>query len=324
MRDKKAPAAVVPPSTGRKPAGRKPASLPAVPVAAARPVAAEAEEVSGLAPLDEDDPDAVRHLGSALGQVPVAKVAGSGKGPKLDKDGKIDRTALIEQYRPYVRSIAGKIKKTLAKEIEFDDLLEFGMIGLLEAADRYDPKFGANFMTFSYYRIRGAIYDGLRQMGWVNRNEYAKLRFEERANAFLQNMADRNAGSMAENKTSEDELTELAAQVQNLVTIYVTSLEGMEGLQVEDKEAIPVDSRLADVEMKKHVRAALERLPEQERTLITLYYFKELSLQEVGDHLKLSKSWTSRLHAKAVEKLGRILAELTKDTPGGSHAGARA
>ena len=70
-----------------------------------------------------------------------------------------DKRAICEQYMPYVRSIAGKVKKTIAKEIEFDDLVEYGMIGLLEAADRYDPEHGANFMTFAYYRIRGAIYD---------------------------------------------------------------------------------------------------------------------------------------------------------------------
>src|SRR5512146_538672 len=75
-------------------------------------------------------------------------------------DGAIDvsnKRAICEQFTPYVRSIAGKVKKTVAKEIEFDDLVEYGMIGLLEAADRYDPSHGANFMTFAYYRIRGAI-----------------------------------------------------------------------------------------------------------------------------------------------------------------------
>lgn len=235
------------------------------------------------------------------------------KGPTLDASGKVDKAALIEQYRPFVRSIAGKIKKTLSKEIEFDDLMEFGVIGLLEAADRFDPKFGANFMTFSYYRVRGAIYDGLRQMGWVSRNEYAKLRFEERANQYLANVADRQSGATGDNKTSEDEINELAEQVQNLVTIYVTSLEGMEGLQVEDKEAIPIDVRLGDMEMKKHVRAALSQMDEQEQKLLTMYYFKEMSLQEVGDQLNLSKSWTSRLHAKAIEKLGRTLQELTRE-----------
>jgi len=234
--------------------------------------------------------------------------------PKLGPDGKVDQKALIDQYLPYVRSIAGKIKKSLAKEIEFDDLVEYGMVGLLEAAGRFDPRYGANFMTFSYYRIRGAIYDGLRNMGWVSRNEYARHRFEARANAYLGNVADRQAGSVGDdNKTAEDEVNELADTVQNLVTIFVTSLEGMEGLQVEDIDAAPVDITVGDLQMKRYVREALARLPEQECTLLTMYYFKEMSLQEVGDALGLSKSWTSRLHAKAVEKLSRILRELLRE-----------
>ncbi|MFH1808700.1 MAG: sigma-70 family RNA polymerase sigma factor [Pseudomonadota bacterium] len=220
-----------------------------------------------------------------------------------------DQKALIDQYLPYVRSIAGKIKKSLAKEIEFDDLVEYGMVGLLEAAGRFDPKFGANFMTFSYYRIRGAIYDGLRNMGWVSRNEYAKFRFEERANAYLANVNDRQTIG-EDNKAVEAEVEELADTVQNLVTIFVTSLEGMEGLQVEDLEALPVDIKVSDVQVKAHVRDALSRLPEQERNLLTMYYFKEMSLQEVGDSMGLSKSWTSRLHAKAIEKMSRILRDL--------------
>jgi RNA polymerase sigma factor for flagellar operon FliA len=282
------------------------------PATSSKPAAVPAK---GTPPAPAVEQDAVKELAVGLSVAAAATPKGGSKGPTLRADGKVDKVALIEQYKPFVRSIAGKIKKTLAKEIEFDDLMEFGMIGLLEAADRFDPKFGANFMTFSYYRIRGAIYDGLRQMGWVNRNEYAKLRFEERATAYLQNMADRQSGTVSDGKekSSADELNELAEQVQNLVTIYVTSLEGMEGLQVEDKESIPVDTRLADVEMKKHVRDALAQMPEQEQKLLNMYYFKEMSLQEVGDQLGLSKSWTSRLHAKAIEKLGKTLQELTKE-----------
>ncbi|MBN2359908.1 MAG: sigma-70 family RNA polymerase sigma factor [Deltaproteobacteria bacterium] len=230
----------------------------------------------------------------------------------IGSNGKVNQQNLIDQYLPYVRSIAGKVKKSLAKEIEFDDLVEYGMVGLLEAANRFDPRFGANFMTFSYYRIRGAIYDGLRNMGWVSRNEYARFRFEERANSYLTNVADRVAVG-DEGKSAEDEVTELAEAVQNLVTIYVTSLEGIEGLQLPDIEAEPIDIKVGDVQMKKYVRDALERLPEQERTLLKMYYFKEMSLQEVGDALGLSKSWTSRLHAKAVEKLSRLLRELIHD-----------
>ena len=241
----------------------------------------------------------------------VKRPAVKGLPPIDPKTGKIDRAALIEQYEPYVRSIAGKAKKGLSKEIEFTDLVSYGMVGLLEAAGRYDPKFGANFMTFSYYRIRGAIYDGLRNMGWVSRSEYAKHRFEARATAFLANVADRqNYGD--EGKTTEDEVEELADTVSNLVTIFVTSLEGMEHVQFEDKDLTPIDMRVDDEKMKAHLHEALQRLPEQERNLIAMYYYKEMSLQQVGDQMGLSKSWTSRLHAKAIEKLSRILREILR------------
>ena len=74
---------------------------------------------------------------------------------------------LIEQYGSFVRSIARQVKKSVSPRIELDDLIAYGMTGLLEAGERFDAKQGANFTTFSYYRIRGAIYDGLRGMGWV-------------------------------------------------------------------------------------------------------------------------------------------------------------
>jgi len=239
--------------------------------------------------------------------------------PVVGNDGKLAKKELIEQFTPFVRGIAAKIKKSLAKNIEFDDLVAYGMTGLLEAADRYDPKMGANFMTFSYYRIRGAIYDGLRGMGWVNRTEYQKIRFEERATAYLENMASRETvpsmkGGPAENKSVEDNIEDLAAQVSQLVTIYVTSLEAMEDLQVEDKEKQALDARFADLEMKAHVKEAISRLAEADREIIQMYYFKELSLQEVGNKLGLSKSWTSRRHAQAIERLTKILQELLKGT----------
>jgi RNA polymerase sigma factor for flagellar operon FliA len=234
--------------------------------------------------------------------------------PAVGADGKLAKKELIEQYTPFVRGIAAKIKKGLAKNIEFDDLVSYGMAGLLEAAERYDPKMGANFMTFSYYRIRGAIYDGLRGMGWVNRTEYQKIRFEERATAYLENMASREVVGGGDNKSVEDNIEDLAQQVSQLVTIYVTSLEAMEDLQVEDKERAPLDEKFADVEMKNHVKEAMRRLPEADREIIQMYYFKELSLQEVGNRLGLSKSWTSRRHAQAIERLTKILQELLKGT----------
>ena len=223
------------------------------------------------------------------------------------------RKQLAEKYMPFVRSVAGKIKKTLAKNIEFDDLVSYGMLGLFEAADRFDPKQGANFMTFAYYRVRGAIFDGLRSMGWVSRSEYQKVKFEERANAYLSNLNDQHlTAPRGASPLAHEETEALASVVENLVTVFVTALDAMEGFQVEDESPLQ-DEALEVKEAKKLIAEALSRLPEQERQLLELYYYREMSLQDVGKTLGLSKSWTSRLHTRAIEKLGRLLRNMASD-----------
>lgn len=221
-----------------------------------------------------------------------------------------DRRALAEQYLPYVRSIAGKIKKGIAKEIEFEDLVEYGMIGLLEAADRYDPKFGANFMTFAYYRIRGAIYDGLRGMGWMSRSEYAKARFEERANEYLQELAHENSSNNTEEtgvSQFEHAMQDLATAVQGLAAVYITTLDGAEGIQLKDEKSSLIEENLGLEQARALIRQTIKKLSPQERQLLELYYYEDMSLQEVGETLGLSKSWTSRLHGRVIEKLHRLL-----------------
>lgn len=204
---------------------------------------------------------------------------------------------LIEQYGSFVRSIARQVKKAVSPRIELDDLIAYGMTGLLEAAERFDAKQGANFTTFSYYRVKGAIYDGLRGMGWVSRHEYQKIRFGEQANAYLENAS----GSKSE------ELEDLASQVNSLVTIFVTSLEGLEKQDFEDTKIQAQDERLLELELKQTLQKALMRLPRADLELIKLYYFQNLSLEEVGQKIGLSKSWTCRKHAQVIERLGALM-----------------
>ncbi|MBT6177648.1 MAG: sigma-70 family RNA polymerase sigma factor [Deltaproteobacteria bacterium] len=219
-----------------------------------------------------------------------------------------DSKAVVEQYTPYVRSIAGKVRKKLPPDIEFDDLVEYGMIGLLEAAQRFDPEAGANFMTFAYYRIRGAVYDGLRSMGWMSRTEYAKARFEERANEYLAAVAfAEESGEQAPENPFEHAVQDLAAAVEGLAAVYLTAIDGTEGLQLEDTNNPLPEEALGLEQARALVRKTIAGLGDQERQLMEMYYYREMSLQEVGDHLGLSKSWTSRLHGRVVDKLRRIL-----------------
>jgi RNA polymerase sigma factor FliA len=218
-----------------------------------------------------------------------------------------DKKRLVADNLPYVRAIAARIKDQLPKEIEFDDLVAYGTQGLLEAADRYDGKHGASFTTFAYYRVRGAIFDGLRGMGWLPRGEYARARFEERAAAYLANLADREAGAEAYGgpgtaRALEDEVRDLANALGGVAAVFITSLN------LDDEQAMRDDAphpqeRIEQREVETTLRSALHALPEKERRLIELYYFEEKTLEEAGSAIGLSKSWASRLHARAIDLL---------------------
>jgi RNA polymerase sigma factor for flagellar operon FliA len=219
-----------------------------------------------------------------------------------------ERQRLVETHLSFVRSVAAKVKEQLPREIEFDDLVSYGTQGLIEAADRYDPAHGTAFTTFSYYRIRGAIYDGLRGMGWLPRGEYARLRVEERANAYLQNVGDRETGtptSDREELTLEDDVRSIADALGGVAAIFVMALDALPN---EPADGAPRAEQLVEEEQQRNVvRGALASLPEKERRLLELYYFEDKSLLDAGTALGLSKSWASRLHARAVTLLKEAL-----------------
>ena len=232
-----------------------------------------------------------------------------------------DRKRLVTDNLAYVRAIAARVKDQLPKEIEFDDLVAYGTQGLLEAAERYDDRHGASFTTFAYYRVRGAIFDGLRGMGWLPRGEYARARFEERAAAYLANLADREAGAVlyardGSARALEDEVRDLAEALGGVAAVFITSLE-LEDEQSLPDNAQPPQERLEQREVERTLRSALTRLPEKERRLIELYYFEEKTLEEAGAALGLSKSWASRLHARAVDLLKLELGR--ESAPADSH-----
>jgi RNA polymerase sigma factor for flagellar operon FliA len=220
-----------------------------------------------------------------------------------------DRQKLVDANVPFVRSIASKIKDQLPREIEFDDLYNYGMQGLLEAAERYDRRHGVTFQTFAYYRVRGAMFDGLRNMGWLPRHEYARLRFEERAAAYLTNLSEREAGAGVSAEAAavvniEDEVRQVAEALGGVAAIFVTTMEGQK--EKGDVATGMTPTPQVDIERQERdvaVEAALRELPDKERRLLQLYYFEDRPLEEVGKIMGLSKSWSSRLHARAIDLL---------------------
>lgn len=221
------------------------------------------------------------------------------------------RDKLIQDHLGYVRGIAAKVKKSLSPQLDFDELVAYGAQGLVEAADRYDPSRGIAFTTFSYYRIRGAIYDGLRQQGWLNRSQYA--RFSAASNSYLQNTGDRTSGgepSAGRQGSTEQAVQDLASTLDDLATIFLTSMTGDDGVEFPDQVTPDGAEVLESRETSEQVQQAVRRLPDKERRLMEGYYFKNLSLEQAGQTLGLSKSWASRLHTRAIRLLSRELEHL--------------
>ena len=222
---------------------------------------------------------------------------------------------LVEQHLSLVQAIARKVKKSVGASVDVDDLVGYGSKGLVEAAERFDPRHGVAFSTFAYYRIRGAMYDGLRSMGWYSRADYARYRAEERANEYLRSRADREGAARAEGASPGRDPAATLAEVNEILsgvaTIHITSLEAAASVADESRPA--PDLAVEGQRMAARVRRAVGALPDKERRLMELYYFADKNLEEAGAELGLSKSWACRLHARAVELL-RAAIEETPDT----------
>lgn len=221
---------------------------------------------------------------------------------------------LLAKYGPYVRSIAAAVRRQFGNRLDFEDLLAYGNVGLLEAAERFDEKIGANFLTFAHYRIRGAIFDGLRKMGVLRGADQRSAYLSERANTYLTSNAARDTGRAT---SFGDDIQEIEGAVMSLAAAFAVGLEGLERLQIKDESLSP-EERLEHRELRERAAAALEQLPDNERRLLVAYYFENKTLEEAGGALGLSKSWSSRLHARAIDRLKGLLdeeSESVRDPP---------
>ena len=212
----------------------------------------------------------------------------------------LSKEELVEKYTPLVRSIAAQLKSRLAVNLEFDDLMSCGKLGLLEAAERFDYKLGVSFKTFAYYRIRGAMYDGLRKMEVITRRKDPRIKFEEAANQLIGSEAGRTS-TEARKPTLKDEIEEVKGIISSLVPIYFLTTDALD--QIKETEQSNVEEQAVFAQEKGMLREALKKLSKNERMLIDYYYYQDMTLEEAASKLGLSKSWASRLHAKALTKL---------------------
>jgi RNA polymerase sigma factor for flagellar operon FliA len=225
------------------------------------------------------------------------------------------RSALIARHVGLPRRAAAMLHPRVREHVELDELIAMGNLGLAEAAGRFDPEQGASFSTFAWYRVQGAMIDGLRRMTQLPRRVWAQIATLRAAAEYLEAQAQRGdvARSQAAAATTADKLREVRGALGAIRTMYVVAID-----QVPDDRLASVEVT-ADVELGRarqaaRLRAALERLPERERALVLAHYRDEQTLQDAGAAMGLSKSWASRLHARAIDRLRELLAD---DTPDG-------
>ena len=230
------------------------------------------------------------------------------------------RERLILHYSPLVKFVAGRVAAGLPQNIEQTDLVSYGIFGLIDAIDKFDPGRGFKFETYSISRIKGAIMDELRSIDWVPRSVRAKARAIERAYSKLENELRRSP----EDKEVADELGmsegEFAGVLSQISFVGVVALDelltaGSErgaGATVGDTIAgsgnDPVEAFESE-EMRQVLADAINRMPDRERLVLMLYYYEGLTLAEIGSVLGVTESRVCQIHTKAIFQLRSRLSE---------------
>ncbi len=217
----------------------------------------------------------------------------------------------MESHLEIARKAAAMIFPRVRDHIEFEELVALGNVGLADAAAKFDASKGAAFSTYAWYRVQGAIVDGLRKQSNLPRRVWAKLVALRAAGDYLENRTDRDAGAAQKGTPpaqGADALAAIKSAMSAIRTMYVTSLETMREAGFDAADQSPrADERLDTGRLGAKIRDALAALPERERELVTKHYWEGKNLLEAGAELGISKSWASRLHAQAVERLRTIV-----------------
>jgi len=234
------------------------------------------------------------------------------------------RNRLVVHYSALVKYVAGRLSAGLPNNIEQADLVSYGMFGLIDAINKFEPARGNKFETYAMSRIRGSIIDELRSIDWVPRSLRAKARAVEKAYTKLEHELLRtptDAEVADELGTTEEELQEVFTQIS---FFGLVALEETLSVGADRSESVTLGDTIPDpglgpvgafevVETKEILAKALNRLPEREKIVLTLYYYEGLTLGEIGGILGITESRVCQIHTKAVIQLRSKLAEPTRE-----------
>ncbi|REE94442.1 RNA polymerase sigma-28 (SigD/FliA/WhiG) subunit [Paenibacillus taihuensis] len=240
---------------------------------------------------------------------------------KWKEDGDIDaKKRLIEQYLTLVDYVTNRMAIGLPKNVSKDDLASNGVMGLIDAIEKFDYRRGLQFETYASWRIRGAIIDGLRQGDWVPRSVREKAKKIEEAYQLLEQQYMRSVSDTEISQYLSVSEKEFGVMLQEIAVTTVCSLEDpireeesetRLSLLVDEKAKNP-DYKVHEFFLKESLVRGIDRLTEKERTVISLFYYEELSLSEIAEVMSLSPSRISQLHSKAILRLRGAL-EKQKD-----------
>jgi RNA polymerase sigma factor for flagellar operon FliA len=231
--------------------------------------------------------------------------------------GKADKNHLLTEHAPLVKRLAHQMKAKLPPSVEVDDLVQAGMIGLLDAIQRYEENHGAQFETYAVLRIRGAMLDELRSNDWMPRSTRQNMRKVEQAMATLQQQLGRppSESEIAKSlKLSLSDYQEMLGDSGGHQLVYYEDFHDEDGNDSWlDRYAVDDDDplrALLETDFRQAVIDAIDNLPPREKILMGLYYEEELNLKEIGAVMGVSESRVSQLHSQAVGRLRTYLREL--------------
>lgn len=225
---------------------------------------------------------------------------------------------LIKEYAPLIKFVAQKIAIRLPPNIELDDLISAGSIGLMDAIDKWDPTRDNKFKTYAEFRIRGSILDELRAQDWIPRSVRDKSKALDRTISALENELGRYPTEEEISTRLNIPISEFHDLVNQVRPVSLLSIDDQPTFSDSDKKSIanllegaksgnPFNQLNVKV-VKDVVAKAIEELPERQRLVLSLYYFEDLNLKEIGQVLRVTESRVSQLHAQAVTRLRAKLA----------------
>lgn len=225
--------------------------------------------------------------------------------------GRLDVDSMLKQYSPLVRRLAHQMIAKLPANVEIDDLIQVGMIGLTDALSRFDASQGVQFETFATQRIRGAMLDELRGADWMSRGNRRQQRSIEAAVHKLEQKLGR---APAESEIAKEmgislaEYQELLGRVRGTQLVYLEDMSGDDGDQdyldrhVADEDANPL-SMLQDHRMRAALVEAIKNLPEREQFVMSMYYEQDMNLKEIAAVLGVTESRVCQLHSQSIARL---------------------